>query len=193
MKYLSGSLNWQLTFWTSSLLPMYDTKCFQSCLCVCLCFCLPVCLPVQGITFEPVSIEPLDFKFQVQHSPFWANLACAAWEIFKLLFMHHLILVRINRARLHKESLSLVSKCHVSQERRDLDLDSESEVQGLNAHWGVIFCHWNFRKSTSIMMTFVRHSKFEVAHKCLWSTPRPFPLPLRTISLVCLGICSIFW
>ena len=25
----------------------------------------------------PVTIEPFDLWFQVQHSPFWANLACA--------------------------------------------------------------------------------------------------------------------
>ena len=46
--------------------------------------------------------------FQVQLSSFWASEACASEEIFKLLFMHHLILdlddlVRINRAWLYKE------------------------------------------------------------------------------------------
>ena len=29
--------------------------------------------------------------FQVQHYPFWASEACPASEIFKLLFVHHLI------------------------------------------------------------------------------------------------------
>ena len=34
-----------------------------------------------------VSIEPLGLGFQVQHSPFWANLVYATSEIFKLLFL----------------------------------------------------------------------------------------------------------
>ena len=32
-----------------------------------------------------------DLWFQVQHYPFWTNLTHATLEIFKLLFMHHLI------------------------------------------------------------------------------------------------------
>ena len=44
-------------------------------------------LPLVGI--EPGSLINLWFK--VQHSPFWTYLACAAWGIFKLLFMHHFI------------------------------------------------------------------------------------------------------
>ena len=45
--------------------------------------------------------------FQIQHYPYYTILTCATWEIFKLLFMHHLMyeprrtlddLVRINRA-----------------------------------------------------------------------------------------------
>ena len=39
----------------------------------------------------PVSIEPLDLWFQVQHYSFFTNLASATQEIFKLLFMHHFI------------------------------------------------------------------------------------------------------
>ena len=33
-----------------------------------------------------------NLRFQVQHSPFYTNLSCATQEIFKLLFMQHLIL-----------------------------------------------------------------------------------------------------
>ena len=33
----------------------------------------------------------INLCFQVKHSPFLANLACATQEIFKLLFIHHLI------------------------------------------------------------------------------------------------------
>ena len=39
----------------------------------------------------PVSIEQLDLWFQVQHAPLYTNLASATQEIFKLLFIHHLM------------------------------------------------------------------------------------------------------
>ena len=41
-----------------------------------------------------VKIEPgplINLWFQVQHLPFWANLAYPTLEIFKFLFMYHLI------------------------------------------------------------------------------------------------------
>ena len=42
----------------------------------------------------PVSIEPQDLWFQVQHSPFWANLAFAyKTETLGSLFSHTLLIL----------------------------------------------------------------------------------------------------
>ena len=54
----------------------------------------------------PVTIEPFDLWFQVQHSPFWANLANATYENFcscATSFLDLDDLVRINEACLYKE------------------------------------------------------------------------------------------
>ena len=56
---------------------------------------------------------------QVQHHTFWTDLACAIQEIFKLLFMHHLILDNEPKVSVLEANVNL------SLQRRVLDLESE--------------------------------------------------------------------
>ena len=46
---------------------------------------------IQSKNVTLVGIEPLAQVSQVQHYPFYTNWELATWEIFKHLFMHHLI------------------------------------------------------------------------------------------------------
>ena len=66
-----------------------------------------------------VSIKPgtvINLWFQVQHSPFWPNVARATQEIIKLLFMHHLIfgLRWFNRAWIYKDPKVSVLQTNVT-------------------------------------------------------------------------------
>ena len=101
----------------------------------------------------PVSIEPLDFWFQVQHSPFWTNLAfnCKSDTLGSLFSHALLILTKSSKSKnqvVHEQEFKdLSSTCHINSERRVLGL--ESEVLGFNTHCGVAFCYWNFLFSHS--------------------------------------------
>ena len=75
----------------------------------------------------PVSIKAIDLWFQVQHSPFWANLVCATLNFCSCttLFFDLDDLVRIYRAWLCKEpkvSVLQVNASKVSVERKPGEL-----------------------------------------------------------------------
>ena len=46
---------------------------------------------IQYQNVTPSGNRTTGLGFQVQHAPFYTNWALATWEIFKHLFMHHLI------------------------------------------------------------------------------------------------------
>ena len=90
----------------------------------------------------PVSIEPrplIDFWFQVQHSPFCTNLTFACkTETSGSLYSHALlILTKSSKSKnqmVHEQNFKdlLSSTCHISPERRVLDLESEARGSLLN-------------------------------------------------------------
>ena len=89
----------------------------------------------------PVSIEPLDLWFQVQHAPLFINLAFACkTETLSSLYSHALlILTKSSKSKhqvVHEQKFKdlLSSTCQVSVEGSMLDL--ESEVQWFNTQWG---------------------------------------------------------
>ena len=91
----------------------------------------------------PVSIESLDFWFQVQHAPLYTNLAYTCkTETLSSLYSHALlILTKSSKSKhqvVHEQKFKdlLSNTCQVSVERSMLNL--ESEVQWLNTHWGNI-------------------------------------------------------
>ena len=99
--------------------------------------------PIDKI-LPPVRIElrPLiNVWFQVQHSPFWTNLAFACKTETLGSLCNHVLLILTKSSKpkhqvVHEKKFKdiLSSTCHISWERRMLDL--QSEVQGFNTHWG---------------------------------------------------------
>ena len=90
-----------------------------------------------------MSIEWLDLWFQVQHAPFYTNVAFACkTETLSSLYSHALlILTKSSKSKhqvVHEQKFKdlLSSSCQVNVERNMLDL--ESEVQWFNTHWGNI-------------------------------------------------------
>ena len=91
----------------------------------------------------PVSIEPLDLWFQVQHAPLYTKVTFTCnTETLSSLYSHALfILTKSSKSKhqvVHEQKFKdlLSSTCQVSVERSMLDL--ESEVQWFNTHWGNI-------------------------------------------------------
>ena len=93
----------------------------------------------------------------VQHSPFWTNLAFASkTETLGSLYNNApLILTKSSKSKnqvVYEQKFKdlLSSTCQISSERRGLDL--ELEVQGFNTRCqtlGLTFCYWNFLFSCS--------------------------------------------
>ena len=90
-----------------------------------------------------VSIESLNFWFQVQHAPLYTNLTFACkTETLSSLYSHALlILTKSSKSKhqvVHEQKFKdlLSSTCQDSVERSMLDL--ESKVQWFNSHWGNI-------------------------------------------------------
>ena len=89
----------------------------------------------------PVSLEHLNLWFQVQHSPFWANLAfaCETETLGSLKSHALLILTKPSKSKnqvVHEKKFKdlLTSTHHISSERWVLYL--ESQIQGFNNRWG---------------------------------------------------------
>ena len=104
----------------------------------------------------PVSIEPLDLWFQVQHSPFWTNLVFACkTETLGSWYIHTvLILTKSYKSKnqvVHEQKFKdlLSSTCQISPERRVLDLESDELEVWVQYSLGVTFCYWNFLFSCS--------------------------------------------
>ena len=102
---------------------------------------------LQNVTL--VSIEPLDLWFQVQHAPFYTNLAFVCkTETLSSLYSHGLlILTKSSKSKhplVHEQKFKdlLSSTCQVSVERSMLDLESEALTR-------VTFCYWNYLFSHS--------------------------------------------
>ena len=73
---------------------------------------------IQWQNITPSRNRTTGLGFQVQHAPCYTNWALATWEIFKHLFMHHLIFalddqVRINREWLYKDPKVSVLQANV--------------------------------------------------------------------------------
>ena len=91
----------------------------------------------------PLSIEPLNLQFQVQHASLYTNLAIACkTETFSSSYSHALlILTKPSKSKhqvVHEQKFKdlLSNTCQVSVERSMLDL--EAEVQWFNTHSGNI-------------------------------------------------------
>ena len=101
---------------------------------------------IQLQTATPVSIEPLDLWYQVQHSPLYTNLTFACkTETLGSLYFHALTKSSKSKHQvMHEQKLKdLLSRtCQVSVERSMLDLGSEVQ-------WFNTFCYWNFLFSHS--------------------------------------------
>ena len=86
-------------------------------------YCLKTKNSSKNVT--PVSIEPLNLWFQVQHSPFWTNLAfaCKA-ETLVSLCSYALNHLKSKNQVVHEQKFKdfLGSTCQISSERRVLDL-----------------------------------------------------------------------
>ena len=97
-------------------------------------------------------------SLQAQHYPFYTNLTCAAQEIFKLLFMHHLI---FGLGWIHGESIEHdYIRVLKSQSYKQMSSQCRKNSVGVGIRgyerpgWvlfplKVTFCHWIFLFSCS--------------------------------------------